>query len=107
MFTLQLGETVKATGKSKAFQVLLVTSIQIDTLYEIEDTCIRTILLTLLHDALHSTLTYSFHRTQSETDITFRIDGKLQVRFVHIRTKYFNTHRLTFVHEFGYGSYIG
>ena len=107
LFALQLRETVKTTGKGKAFQVLLVAGIQIDALHKIENTGIRPVLRTLFHDTLHSTLTYSFHRTQSETDITFGVHGKLQVRFVHIGAKHFDAHRLTFVHEFGYRRYIG
>ena len=102
LLSLQLREAVEPARQSKTFQVLLVAGCQIDTLHKIKYTFERTILLAFLHDALHSTLAYPFHRTKAKTDIAFLVHGELQVTFIHIRSQCIDAHCLAFVHQFGY-----
>ena len=99
LFTFQLRKTIKTTRQRKAFHILLITSIQVDPLYKIKDTLIRTICPPFVHDTLYCSLSYSFYSTKAKANVTMLVYRKLQVTFIHIRPQYLNTHCLTFIHQ--------
>ena len=99
LFTFQFRETIKTTRKCQAFHILLIASIQIDTLHKIENPLKRAIRPTLFHYTLYCRLPYSFHSSQSKADITMPVYRKFKITFIYIRTKYLYSHRLTLIHQ--------
>ena len=99
LLALQLRKFIETSCQSQTFQILLITSCQIDALHKVEYTFERTILLTFFHDIQHGTFAHTFHCTEAKTYISFRVNGELQVTLIHIRTKNFDAHSLTFVHQ--------
>ena len=72
---------------------------QVDTLHEVEDTLVFTILLTLLYDGLHSGFADTLDTAQTKTHIAVLGHGEVQTRLIDIGREDRHTHGFALVHE--------
>ena len=101
MLAVHVVKAVESACQCKALNGLLVACLQIDTLYEIINVFVLTILLTLLYDGLYSGFADTLDTAQTKAHIAVLGHGEVQTRLIDIRCEDRHTHSFALVHELG------
>ena len=94
-------KTVKSSAQSQRLEGLTVDLAEVDTLDEIKDILVETVLLALINDGLCHTVAHTLDGCQSKAYLSLLVNTELLERLVHIRAQRGYAHLLAFIHQLG------